>query len=460
MTMVFEQIYLGCLAQASYLIGSEGAAVIVDPRRDVDEYLERAQELGLTITGVLLTHVHADFVAGHTELAARTGATIRMSHRAECGFPCEPLRDGDTIELGHVGIDVIETPGHTPTDLCFLVRDRTALDRPAKLLSGDTLFLGDVGRPDLVGSAGHTAADMAAMMFESLHEKLLPLADDVEVYPGHGAGSACGRNISTERSSTMGQQRLANHALQPMEQAEFVTNATTGLTPPPPYFSHAASLNRAGPRLIEELPPMAELGLAEALARQGAGAQLLDPRAAAAYGEAHIAGAINIGLSGQFESWCGTLLDLGAPIVLTTADQASAAEARTRLARVGLEDVVGYTLISAGDIDSTGRLPQLGVGDLREALASGDWQVIDVRRPMEYETSHVPGAVHAPVHTLATDTGAVAHLDRAAPTAVICGSGYRSSAAAHFLRGAGFQQLHNVEGGTNAWISAELPVEQ
>lgn len=460
MSMVFEQLYLGCLAQASYLIGSQGAAVIVDPRRDVDEYLQRASELELSITHILLTHVHADFVAGHTELAARTGATIHMSHRADCGFPCEPLRDGDTIEVGHVGIDVVETPGHTPTDLCFVVRDRTALDQPAKLLSGDTLFLGDVGRPDLAGGGGFSAADMAAMMYDSLRDKLLVLPDDVEVFPGHGAGSACGKNISNERSSTLGQQRLANHALQPMTKQEFVATATAELPAAPPYFGHAANLNRRGPRLLDELPAMVTLDLEEVEARRDDGAQVVDPRSAAAHGAAHLPGSINIGLSGQFESWCGTLLALDRPIVLLADDAASAAEARLRMARVGLEDVVGHALLQTAVIEDAAQLPQMSVHELSDKLAAGGWQVIDVRRPLEYETSHVPGAVHAPVNVLPHDTSAVQQLDRAAPTAVICGSGYRSSAASHFLACAGFEDLHNVTGGTNAWLDAGLEIER
>lgn len=464
MSMIFHQLYLGCLAQASYLLGSEGVAAVVDPRRDVDEYLQLAEQHGLTITHIILSHVHADFVAGHTELAARTGARIYMSHRADCGFPCEPLRDGDTIELGHIGIDVMETPGHTPTDICLLVRDRTALAEPAKLLSGDTVFLGDVGRPDLIGGAGFTAADMAAMMYDSLHEKVMVLPDDVEIFPGHGAGSACGKNISNERSSTLGLQRIANHALQPMTKEEFVASATEGLPQAPAYFPRAVAINRRGPRLLGELPAMVGLELDEVVARRDGGAQVLDPRNAQRYGEAHVAGSINIGLSGQFESWCGSLLDLDRPVVIVAEDEATAAEARLRLARVGIEDVTGYAVVSAKLLErgkTVGRLPQMSVHELEDKLAGGDhWQVIDVRRPMEYQTGHVPGAVHAPVSELPQGTSAVDGLDRERPTAVICGSGYRSSAAARFLRDAGFGDLHNVTGGTNAWLDAGLAIER
>lgn len=454
MTMIFEQIYLGCLAQASYLIGSRGVAAVVDPRRDVDEYVAVAEERGLKITHVFLSHIHADFVAGHVELAARTGATIHVSQRADCKFECVALRDGDRCEIGDVTIEVLETPGHTPSDVCLLVRDSTQPDAPGKLLTGDALFIGDVGRPDLAGGAGFEARDMAGMMYDSLHEKILPLPDDIEIYPGHGAGSACGRSMSDERSSTLGQQRLANWALQPQDRARFVEEQVSGLQPAPRYFARAARTNMAGPTLLRDVPPLAQLDRT-AVSRD---VQVLDTRFAAQFGKGHLPGSINIGLSGQFESWAGTLLDPEVPIILVGDAADAATEARTRLARVGLENVAGYHLF-ARDAESDQLLPQITVQELNSNLAAGGWQVVDVRRPTEYEAGHAPGAVLAPLHLLPTDHEALGNLDRSTPTAIICGSGYRSSAAAHYLRSLGFENLHNVTGGTNAWKDAGLTVE-
>ncbi len=456
--MHFQQIYLGCLAQASYLIGADGVAAIVDPRRDVDDYLDLAARHGLKIEHVWLTHVHADFVAGHLELRDRTGARMAMSHRVACGFPCAPLREGDVLRLGPVAIEPIETPGHTPGDLCFLVRDGADPSAKAKLLSGDTLFVGDVGRPDLAEGLGHTAADMAAMMYDSLRRKVLPLADDVEVWPGHGPGSACGKNIGPETSSTIGQQRLANWALQEMTRPEFVRQLTEGGNPPPRYFARAAATNRKGPPLLRTLPALRQLSPA-ALPHD---AQVLDVRSAAAYGAEHVAGALNVGLAGSFETWCGTLLDLDRPLAIAADDARAAAEARMRLCRIGVDAVAGW--IAAADRRGPGhavaRLPQLAVADLRERIRRDDWQVVDVRTPGEYRAGHAPTAVPAPLAALPHDQGALAELDRRRPTAIICGSGYRSSAASQLLRRAGFTALHNVAGGTMAWINAGFEVEK
>lgn len=463
MTIVFEQIYLGCLAQASYLIGSQGKAVVVDPRRDVDDYVQQADAHGLAIEHVILTHVHADFVAGHSELAAR-GARIHISHRAACGFERSELRDGDVLQVGDARIEVLETPGHTPSDVCLLVQDVTTRE-PARLLTGDTLFIGDVGRPDLAGGLGHSAADMASMMYDSLRAKILPLPDDVLVFPGHGAGSACGRNISSERSSTLGQQRIANPALQPMTREQFVGAQTDCISDPPRYFARAAALNLRGPRLLRELPPMRTASFEEVTAAQSRGAQIVDARSAARHGEAHLAGSINVGLSGQFESWCGTLLDLDRPVVLVSDGEAGAQEARLRLARVAIEDVplcaIAGTRSLAPGQRGVAALPQLSVHELREKMGRGGWQVVDVRRAAEYEAGHAPGAVHVPLDTLpGTGLAALAGLSRERPTAIICGSGYRSSTASHYLRRAGFRELHNVTGGTNAWIAAGFAVER
>lgn len=456
--MIFQQVYLQPLAQASYLIGSDGIAAIVDPRRDIDELLELAASHGLAIEHVLLTHIHADFVSGHVELAARTGATISISHRTDCGFEHRDLREGDAIAFGDLEIRALETPGHTPGDVCYLVRDRIDRATPTRLLSGDTLFLGDVGRPDLAGGLGHSAKEMAAMMYDSLRQKILPLHDDVEVWPAHGAGSACGRNISKEKSSTIGRQRLENWALQEMPRAEFVARLTDGLGDPPRYFQRAADINRRGPRLLGELPPLRHLD-AEAIASHAEdGVQLVDGRPPAAYGAGHVHGAINIGLGGSFESWCGQLLDADQGIVLLVDDEDDARQARLRLARVGLEDVVGWSEGAPANGQTASTLEQIDVGSLRQRLA--EMQIVDVRSEGEYRGGHVPGAIWVPLPTLPSDGAPLDRLDRSQPTAVVCGSGQRSSTATAWLRARGFERLYNVSGGTQAWRAAGYDVER
>ncbi len=457
--MLFQQIYLPCLAQASYLIGSQGRAAVVDPRRDVDEYLQLAEQNGLRIERILLTHIHADFVAGHRELAARTGAAIAMSHRVDAGFPFEPLRDGDRLEVGSVTIEVLETPGHTPSDLCFLVRDSSAPEIPAKLLSGDTLFIGDVGRPDLAMGLGYSKEDMAGMMYDSLRDKILPLDDGIEVFPAHGAGSACGRNISNETSSTIGHQRLANPALQPQAREEFVASMTTDLAPAPAYFAYAATLNCRGPRLDAERPALRELDPTELAGDGQVDASVLDVRSAAQYGAGHLPDSINIGLTGSFASWCGSLLPLDRPVAIVATDLEAAEEARMRLGRVGIDDVAGWTPAAKLGARADAVVPQIEPTALDQRLRDG-WQLIDVRGAGEFTAGHAPGATPAPLPSLARGGVDLTALDRNRPTAVICGSGYRSSAATVLLRRLGFRDLHNVTGGTNAWAAAGLPLER
>src|SRR5439155_10897101 len=352
--MYFKQFYLACLAHASYLIGDDGEAAVVDPQRDVDQYVDEAARNGLAIRYIIETHLHADFVSGHRELAARTGAKIVMGAKANAAFPHTPVADGDVLRLGSVELRALETPGHTPESICELVmQDR----RPARLLTGDTLFIGDVGRPDLAGSRDLTPQQMASMMYDSVHGKLLALPDDVEVWPAHGAGSACGRNISTETSSTIGLQRRTNWALQPMTRDEFVSAMTTDLPAPPAYFARGAELNRLGPRPLSEV-----MNVVEAIEEINRGATLLDVRDGEAFCREHVAGAVNIGLDGQFASWCATLLPPRPPIVVVAASAARAREAVMRLARVGIESVSGY-LVGTGDLP-TAATPQLSVDEL------------------------------------------------------------------------------------------------
>src|SRR5205085_3256073 len=301
--MYFKQFYLGCLAHASYLIGDSGEAAVVDPQRDVEQYLDEAARENLCIKYVIETHLHADFVSGHRELADRSGAQIVIGAEAKAAFPHIAVREGNPLAVGNIELRAIETPGHTPESICWLLIENGVA---AKLLTGDTLFIGDVGRPDLAGGRGYTPQMMASMLYDSLTTKLLKLPDDVEVWPAHGAGSACGRNISRDRSSTIGVQRRTNYALRPMSREEFVMLMTTDFPAAPKYFSRDAEINRRGARMLAEISA-ARLSPDRVREELNRGAVLLDVRDGASFGSSHISGALNIGLGGEFASWCGTL---------------------------------------------------------------------------------------------------------------------------------------------------------
>lgn len=438
--MHFQQFYLSCLAHASYLIADAGEAVVVDPQRDVDQYVEAAERLGLHIKYVIETHLHADFVSGHQELAARSGAEIVFGARANAAFPHLAVREGDLLRVGSGELRAIETPGHTPESISWLVVED---GRPTKLLTGDTLFIGDVGRPDLAGSRGHTSEEMASMLYDSLRTKILTLPDDVEVWPAHGAGSACGRNISRDTSSTIGIQRRTNWALQAMPREEFVETLTAGLAPPPRYFPHDAELNRRGPRALSELS-------APAITPEGLNpdALILDVRDVEAFAARHIAGSVNIGLDGNFASWCGTLLPLDVPIVIVADDEASAAQALMRLARVGIENVDGC--ITSLDGFTTTSLPEITASELNAAPRA----VLDVRRRAEFWEGHVTDAENIPLDELPDRLG---EIDRRQPLAVICAAGYRSSIACSLLARAGFADVMSVQGGTEEWMRTTVP---
>ena len=461
--MYFKQFYLGCLAHASYLIGSGDEAAIVDPQRDVDEYIAEANAHGLQIKYVIETHLHADFVSGHQELAERTGAQIVFGDKANAAFAHRPVHEGEEIKLGNVILRFLGTPGHTPESICVLVIDTEASDQPQKILTGDTLFIGDVGRPDLAGGKGYTPQMMAEMMYDSLHGKIMKLPDEVEVYPAHGAGSMCGKNMSKETWSTIGEQRKFNYALQPMKREQFVSMMTADLQEAPAYFPRDAEINRAGARGLSELSPPRALSPQEVSQLRDQGHVLLDVRSAADFGAGHVPGSMNVGLGGQFAMWAGSLIPLNAAIVVIADTSAQVDESVVRLARVGIENVKGYleggveNWREAGyPIDS---IPQLSVNELKEKLATtADLQVVDVRRPAEYGNGHVPRALNAPLATL-DRVAPELPFEKDKPTAVICAGGYRSSAAASMLEKFGFTNLLNVSGGTGAWINAGYPVE-
>jgi len=463
MVMLLEQHYLGCLSQASYFIADPdaGVAAVVDPRRDVELYLERAAELGVEIRHVLLTHFHADFLAGHLELARRTGATIRLGAAARADYAFEPFREGEPIDLGDVRLEVLETPGHTPESISILAFDRAADPaRPHAVLTGDTLFVGDVGRPDLMASSGFAAEELAGMLYDSLHGKLLRLPDETLLYPGHGAGSACGKSMSSETACTIGRQRRTNYALQPMSKEEFVALVTAGQPPAPAYFPRAATKNRSlHAPLDEELERLHALSLAQVLAEKSKGAQVVDVRSKDEFAREHLAGSISIGLDGRYASWAGTLLDLDAPIVLVAAPGMEK-EAALRLGRIGLDRVVGY--LDGGPAawrdqpDLTGSVARVDVaGAARELAGAGAPLVLDVRTSAEHVGAHVAGSVAIPLAEL---DRRVDEVPRDRRVLVHCKSGYRSMTAASLLQRRGHARVVDVAGGLDAWLAAGLPV--
>jgi glyoxylase-like metal-dependent hydrolase (beta-lactamase superfamily II) len=456
--MYFEQFYLGCLAHASYLLASDGEAVVIDPQRDVELYLKAAAEHGLTIRHIFETHLHADFVSGHKELAARTGATIYIGAAAGAAFDHVPVRDGFELKFGSASIRVVETPGHTTESVCLVVTDAEKSSSPWAVLTGDTLFIGDVGRPDL--SPAHTPVELAGMLYDSLHHKILTLGDDVLVYPAHGAGSLCGKNMRAERSSTIGVERLTNYALQIKSREEFVAQLTTNLPARPDYFLKDAEINRTGASSLADLAALRELTPAELKTMVDNGEVALDVRPGEEFAAEHVPGSVNIALSGQFASWAGTVLGLASHPVLIAASHKQLEEARLRLARVGIEVLDGYLKGGVAAWKQAGlpveTLAQATVGELENQLQTGDVQVLDVRREGEWEAGHIRGANWWPLDNFRVSPP---EIDRDLPVAVHCKGGYRSMIACSLLQRAGFKQVINVAGGFDAWEQAELPVE-
>jgi hydroxyacylglutathione hydrolase len=454
--MYFQQFFLNCLAHASYMIGSDGIAAVVDPQRDIGIYLEEAQSRDLRIAYVIETHLHADFVSGHRELAAFTGATIYVGEKAGAAFPHVPVKDGDELRFGTCSLRFWETPGHTLESICILVTDLARSSEPVAVLTGDTLFLGDVGRPDLSGD--RTPQELAGMLYDSLHGKLLTLPDSVEVYPAHGAGSLCGRQMRAERSSTIGLERATNCALRAQNRQEFVRLLTGELPDRPAYFARDVEINREGAPAVAELPPLRALRPGEVIARQEAGALLLDTRPEDDFCAAHIAGAVQIGLSGQYASWAGRLIGVDRDLVLVAEDAERVAESRMRLTRVGIDRVVGYLADGIAAWAREGlpfeQTPQITVEELAAMAAGDDVDVIDVRRENEWQEGHVPRARHKPLHRLA---GALDDVQPERPIAVYCKGGYRSTIGASLLQREGCKQVMNVIGGFDAWLACGLP---
>jgi glyoxylase-like metal-dependent hydrolase (beta-lactamase superfamily II)/rhodanese-related sulfurtransferase len=461
--MILKQYYLGCLAHASYLIGDEttGRAVVVDPQRDVDQYVREAEALGLRIEHVVLTHFHADFVAGHLELRDRLGATIHLGARGQAEYDFVPAHEGDEIDLGRVRLRVLETPGHTPEGICLLVFDGGDAATPHAVLTGDTLFIGDVGRPDLMASVGASAADLAGQLYDSLHDKLLRLPDTTLVYPAHGAGSMCGKNLSKETVSTLGEQRRFNYALQPMSRDEFVRLVTADQPEAPSYFAYDAEMNRRErPTLDSTLArTLRPLPLSAVLQEQQAGAYIVDVRDPTDWAGAHLAGSVNIGLGGQFATWAGTLLARDRAIVVV-AEPGREMEAATRLGRIGFDHVTGYL---DGGMEALATRPDL-VRSVERVTAPvlAEWRaesappvVLDIRNPGERAQKRIEGSVHIPLAQLERR---IDELPDDGRIVVHCASGYRSSIAVSLLERQARRHVTDLVGGIAAWQTSALPV--
>lgn len=456
--MKIEQIYTGCLAEAAYYIESNGECAIIDPLRETAPYIKRAEKNGATIKYIFETHFHADFVSGHVELAQKTGATIVYGPNAECGFNCYSAKDGEEFKIGALTLRVLHTPGHTPESSTFLLLDENG--KQHCIFSGDTLFIGDVGRPDLAIKSNVTKEDLAGMLYDSLHNRILPLPDDIIVYPAHGAGSACGKSMSKETFDTLGHQKQVNYALQPMSKQEFVKQVTDGLMPPPQYFAKNAMLNKQGAGQLEEVfnHGLRKLNVAEfEAAAEETGALILDTRDAQVFNKAFIPNAVNIGVSGQFAVWVGTLItDITQPILLV-CDAGKEEECITRLARVGYDNTIGYldggieAWVAAGkQVDTITSI----TADEFAARYNSDMNVLDVRRPGEYETGYVTNAENKPLDFINDWTG---DTNRNKTYYIHCAGGYRSMVAASILKARGFYDIIEVAGGYGAIAKTAVP---
>jgi len=462
--MILKQYYLGCLAHASYLLGDEASstAIIVDPQRDIQQYLADAEKFGLQIRHAFLTHFHADFVAGHLELRDQCGATIHLGSRAEAEYAFVAMHDGDTLDFPGLRLQILETPGHTIESISILVFDlQKDSVKPHAVLTGDTLFIGDVGRPDLRASLGWTAHDLGAHLYDSLHNKLLPLPDETLVYPAHGAGSLCGKQLSSDTVSSLGDQRRLNYALQPMSKEEFIRLVTADQPDAPPYFTYDAILNtRERATLDKNLEQVLHpIDLSEVLRMGDAGAQILDVRDPAEYAKGHLAGSINVGLGGQYATWAGTVLDRAKPIVII-AEPGREQEAALRLGRIGFDHVKGFlgegmqALAARPDLVwPTERAAAPFVAE--ELAAVNPPMVLDIRGPREWAAKHITGSVNVPLNHLQER---LAEVPRDRRIIVHCAGGYRSSIAASILHQYGITNLIEMAGGLAAWEAAKLPV--
>ena len=454
--MFFRQYYLQCLSHASYLVGdrSSGNAIVVDPQRDVDQYIADAKAEGLTITSVFETHFHADFLSGHLELAEKVGAEIVYGHGADgrVGFPIRTMKHAEHLSLGRVDLELLETPGHTPESACLVIRPEGPTSEPYGVCTGDTLFIGDVGRPDLLSSVGFSAEDLAHDLYDSLHNKLMMLPDSTKVYPAHGAGSSCGKNLSTETVSTIGEQRRTNYALAPMTVEQFVEAVTQGQSVAPLYFLFAATKNRQAHDLYVDDEGITMMSLQEVLTAQANGAVIIDSRDDMSFAAGHLRGSVNVGLSGRFAEYVGEVMDPGTAIVLI-GDAGTDAEAKMRLARIGFDNVVGALAdplkAFLENPDLVERMSRLSVEAFNERINTvSDLALIDIRNPGEVELGSITGARHISLPSLLKRLD---EINKYEPVVVFCRGGYRSSIAASLLKSHGFTDVSDLIGGYSAW---------
>lgn len=460
-TQPVERFFTPGLAQVAYLVADEeaGVAALIDPRRDVQVYLDALAARDLRLVAILETHIHADFVSGARELAAATGAPIGAAAFGEQPFVDHPLVDGDEIPIGRWRLRAIWTPGHTPEHLAYLLEDPRG-EVPPALFSGDALFVGEVGRPDLLGQ--EATRRLAEQLYETVTERLGGLPDATVVYPGHTAGSSCGKKIGAAPQTTIGQEKLVNYAFQPRDREEFIRLVLADMPAPPTYYPVLKRVNKAGPTLLRDLPPGAALDPAQVAAAVAAGALVVDARSPDAFGAGHLPGAVFAGLGPDFTTWLGWLAPYDRDLILVLADDGDYPDALTELRRIGLDRCLGYL---AGGLDAwraAGRevvtLPQLTPAEAQASLTAGtnDFAVLDVRGPDEWASGHIPGAVHRYAGAIAQ--GADAPVPDTTPLAVTCGSGYRSTVACSLLQARGHQEVYNLRGGMEAWTAAGRPV--
>ena len=454
--MILEQFYLECLSHASYLVGDQasGTAAVVDPQRDIQQYLDRVAELGLTITHVLETHFHADFLSGHLELAEATGAEICYGSQAKPQFPARLLADGEQLKFGDVVVEARHTPGHTPESTSYVVWAKAGDAVPYGILTGDTLFIGDVGRPDLLVSVGKTAEELGHMLFASIQNKILTLPDATRVFPAHGAGSACGKNLSTETTSTLGEQRATNYALQFTNADAFVAAVTEGQPEAPGYFVYNAVLNQKDRETLDEHAVPTKLTLTQLLDARDKGLQIIDTRDSQFFATGHLRGSVNVGLAGRYAEYAGSVITPDEDIVLIT-EMGFESEAKVRLARIGYDRVIGRFPVEdlvdvPAEVDRASRLTAAEFATVRHNVDG--LQVVDVRGDGEYKINHLDGAQHIPVGQLRKRIG---ELDAHKPTVVYCAGGYRSSIAASVLRANGFNDVSDVLGGFEAVLQLQ-----
>ncbi|BBY14679.1 MBL fold metallo-hydrolase [Mycolicibacterium litorale] len=459
--MILEQYYIECLSHASYLIGDEttGRAVVVDPRRDITDYLADAEKYGLTIEGVINTHFHADFVSGHLELVEATGAWIGFGEAAETDYPIRRLSHGERLSLGQVDLETLSTPGHTWESISILVRERPDAE-PTAVLTGDSLFIGDVGRPDLVNIGDSSTSDLARAMYRTIHETLMTLPDSVTVMPAHGAGSSCGKNLSTELTSTIGKQRLSNPSVQPMSEEDFVAMLTHGQPAAPAYFASDAAMNKRVHPLLRQDRAVPEMSPRQLRAALDTGVRVVDARGVEDFAAGHLRGSVNVGFDGRFAETGGMVADIGDELALITYP-GEEQDAALRLARIGLDNAVGYL-----NVGRDGRFPaeladlvqtasRVAVTDLDRLLDENAVTLIDIRNPGEREAGAIPGSLHIPLAQLRTR---VADVPTGKPVVLHCAGGWRSSVAASLLRANGIDQVADLLGGYNAWVDAHAAV--